>query len=97
MRRHASFGSLTAHAGVGMRNLLFAAASFGGVLAILGVAGVALAWLYPHLLIEQLGPEVTADDLQASYNVQLMGTLLGLVVASAGMAIAVFSFRQLSR
>ena len=79
------------------RGLLFTAAAIGGVLAILGVGGVAMAWLYPFEIIERLGANVTPEDIQVSMTVRLIGTLVGLMVAAAGLAIAIFSFRALDR
>ena len=80
-----------------MRNLLYAAAALGGILAVVGVGVVAMAWLYPHHLIDTKGASVTPDDLITGYHVQLMGTLVGLMMSAAGMACAVFSFRGLER
>ena len=44
-----------------------------------------------------LGASVTPDDLVASHHAQLVGTLAGLMMAAAGMAIAVVCFRMLDR
>ena len=79
------------------RGLLFAAAAVGSILALLGGAAVAGAWYYPYWLVKDLGANVTPDDLQTGINVQLMGTLIGLMVAAAGMAITLYGFRALCR
>jgi hypothetical protein len=80
-----------------LRGLLFTGAAIGAILAVVGVGTVAMAWVYPFALIDEKGANVTPDDLVASHQAQLVGTLAGLMLAAAGMAIAVVCFRMLDR
>jgi hypothetical protein len=80
-----------------LHRLLLTGAAVGGVLAILGVAVVAMAWFYPQWLVTEQGPGANPDALQVGLNVQLMGTLIGLMTAAAGMGLAVFCFNQLAK
>ncbi len=78
-------------------NLLFAAAALGGILTVVGAGVVAVAWFYPHQLIDLKGADVTSEDVVNGFHVQLLGTLIGLLVATSGLAINILCFRALGR